>query len=439
MSLRLAVSVLAIFATLVTSGCVFREVSRQQTRLDALCVISGTVEVPDRDDPPVVVLLVRMPDTGPLSPDNVALVDHYVRQGDGRWQFLTGPGTYGLAAFEDRSRTLIYQPGEPFLRIDQDAPVDCAAEGRVENIALVIPEGGRPRVDGEIDVHAIQVRTPDEQLQLSLGMLTATGEVTSLDDPRFAEQIGRDGLWRPFDFLVEARAGVYLLEDYTPDKTPVLYVHGASGTPRNFASMIEKLDRRAFQPWVYYYPSGVRLDSVAQHLDQTMKKLHHRFGFDRVIVIAHSMGGLVARGFVFHHAESRGAEIPLFVTLATPWNGHAAAQIGVDRAPAVVRSWLDMAPGSPFLTDLFQVERDGGAERRSLPDGVDYRLIFAFRRNSASFGVSSDQVVSVASQMRWEAQEDARRVYGFDETHAGILVSEPVAALVNDLLADSVH
>lgn len=437
MPLRLAAVLIAILVMFASSGCVFRDVARQQTKLDALCVISGTVEVPDSNDPPVVVLLVRLPESGPLSQGNVALVDHYVRQGDGRWQFLAGPGTYGLAAFEDRSRTLVYQPGDPFLRIDPQAPIECAPGGRVENVALVIPEDGRPRIGGEIDITAIQVRTPDEQLRLSLGMLTATGDVTGLDDPRFAEQIGRDGLWRPFDFLVEARAGIYFLEEYDPRKTPVLYIHGASGTPRNFTSLIERLDRHAFQPWVYYYPSGLRLDSVARHLDQTMKKLHRRFGFDKVIVIAHSMGGLVARDFVFHHYDSRGADIPLFVTLATPWNGHSAAQIGVDRAPAVVRSWLDMAPGSPFLEQLFRRDVDGAEERRTLPDGVDYRLIFAFRRNSASFGVSSDQVVSVASQMRWEAQEDARRVYGFDETHAGILDSEPVAALVNDLLAEA--
>ena len=46
--------------------------------------------------------------------------------------------------------------------------------------------------------------------------------------------------------------------------------------PVVFAPLIEKLDRRRFQPWFYYYPSGARLARVGEHLDQTLAKLQEQ-------------------------------------------------------------------------------------------------------------------------------------------------------------------
>src|SRR4029453_13661968 len=104
----------------------------------------------------------------------------------------------------------------------------------------------------------------------------------------------------------------------------------------------------------YYYPSGVRLSGIAEHLDQTMKTLQLEHGFTDYHVVAHSMGALVPRGFLLRNqaALSR-ARIPLYITISTPWAGHKAAQAGVDYAPAVVYVWNDMVPKSAYLTDLF--------------------------------------------------------------------------------------
>ena len=99
-----------------------------------------------------------------------------------------------------------------------------------------------------MDIAALQARSFSEQLELSLGQVTAVGEVANLGDPRFDEAVAEDGLWRPFDFLFKGHPG-----------------HRA-----NFRTLIERLDRRRFQPWAYYYPSGASLPAVADHLTQTM-------------------------------------------------------------------------------------------------------------------------------------------------------------------------
>jgi pimeloyl-ACP methyl ester carboxylesterase len=171
-----------------------------------------------------------------------------------------------------------------------------------------------------------------------------------------------------------------------------------------------------------------------------MDKLRLRYGVKRVFVVAHSMGGLVARGFLLRYLEAaQCSEIPLFVTLATPWGGHKSAELGVRYAPAVVRSWYDMAPDSRYLREIFYQDPDTVQRPRPFPRSLAHHLLFAFNRNSASFGASDDRVVTVASQLRAEAQQEASRLYGFDLTHTSILEAPEVAHLLNEILTSAAH
>ena len=83
----------------------------------------------------------------------------------------------------------------------------------------------------------------------------------------------------------------------------MLFVHGIQGT-RSFRLLIAHLDAATFQPWVYYYPSGGSLSLCAEHLSQTMDKLRLQYGVKRFVVVAHSMGGLVARAFILRFLEA---------------------------------------------------------------------------------------------------------------------------------------
>src|SRR5262249_61098840 len=86
-----------------------------------------------------------------------------------------------------------------------------------------------------------------------------------------------------------------------------------------------------------------------------VQSLYGQYRYPRMAVVAHSMGGLVARAFVnrvIAANDGRAEGLRLFLTMSTPWDGHAAAQSGVDRAPVVAPAWYDMAPGSPFQRSL---------------------------------------------------------------------------------------
>jgi pimeloyl-ACP methyl ester carboxylesterase len=352
--------------------------------------------------------------------------------------FYANPGTYGLVAFEDSNADSVYQPGEPFLTVDLQRLLTCRSGDRKADLALGIPTQGRSRLDRDINFMTFQARTASDQLQMSLGLATAYGEVVTLDDPRFREEQATNSLWRPYDFIFDVHPGVYFLQPYEAGKIPVLFVHGINGTPINFRALIERLDRSKYQPWVYYYPSGARLSLVADHLDQTMKQLQLQHGFTRYDVIAHSMGGLVSRGFLLRNqtGQSR-ARVPLYITISTPWAGHKAAESGVKYAPTVVGVWNDMAPNSAYLTDLFFQERNGAQAHRPLPAGVQHHLLFGYKRSGTAVGECTDSTVTLASQLYPGAQEDASRLYGFDETHMGILGSVETSRLVNRLLDEA--
>jgi uncharacterized alpha/beta hydrolase family protein len=352
------------------------------------------------------------------------VADHFVLEGPGLWGFAASPGDYGIGAFQDLNRDLKLQPDEPFLAVKENL-FSCKAGERRTDLALRIPTAGRTGRDETFDVAALQARTFSEQLEVSLAQVTAIGEISNLSDPRFDEAIAEDGLWRPYDFLFKGHPGIYFLGAYDSTKIPVLFVHGINGTPQNFHTLIDRLDRNRFQPWVYYYPSGAALASVADHLTQTMRKLQVQYGFTRFVVVAHSMGGLVSRGFLQRYGAGGGkAQVPLFVSIATPWDGHKAAEYG-KKAPAVVRVWIDMAPGSEYLKSIY--EKD---------PGVPHYLLFSYRNaGTVSLGEASDGTVTVASQLRAAAQQGAVRVEGYNETHMSVLEAPAVSERVNALLA----
>ncbi|HET8721118.1 MAG TPA: hypothetical protein VFM24_03775, partial [Nitrospira sp.] len=69
-----------------------------------------------------------------------------------------------------------------------------------------------------------------------------------------------------------------------------------------------------------------------------------------------------------------------------------------------------------------------------LPAGIQHHLLFTFKNHGAMSGECSDNTVTLASQLYDGAQSDASRLYGFEETHMGILDSIEISQLVNRLL-----
>lgn len=251
------------------------------------------------------------------------------------------------------------------------------------------------------------------------------GEVVSLEDRRFTRDNYNMGLWRPFDFLDVAEGGLFFLQEYEEGKRPVIFVHGVLGGPTDWRSAIESIDTDHFQPWVLYYPSGLRLDVFSDYLVEAVTRLQNKHGFKEFNVIAHSMGGLLTRSFVkkyVGYSSENSKRLKLVMTVNSPMAGMSAAASGVKHSPIVVPSWRDVEPGSEFLQDLHSW---------NWPEEIPYHLVISYKD-----GNSGDGTIPLQSQVPLKLQSESTRLYVFNNDHVGTLNDPEFLKLLNRVLND---
>jgi len=437
-SALLVAAMVALFAV----GCTgikrywgYRDQRKQFTEFTEL---RGTVRTEEPSSSPLVVVLLR------IDGESYELVDSFTVAGAGRWRFVfRGTGTYWLGAFEDLNADGNYDD-EPALGGEAAPTFEISRSRREDGIELVIPADGRFNVEGPVDIAELQARSSRDQERATLGQLTVLGDVVELDDPRFSQENGEKGVWYPVDFVFDVGPGIYFLEEYDPDKIPVLFVHGMTGYPREFEVLAAGLDRQRFQPWFYFYPSGSFLANVSDHLNQSVTDLENRLHFERIFVVAHSMGGLVSRSFILkHHAMGKRDTVQFFASISTPWRGIESAALGVKYASKVMErlppSFENVALDSPFVHGLFFEDRDGSTVRRRLPEEVAYHLIFGFVAEEGTNPTSNDGVVSLPSALRLEAWEESKSRHLVGADHTGILRQRATVDILNQLLNEALR
>lgn len=324
-------------------------------------------------------------------------------------------------AFDDRNKDLAFQSDEPYGRNAPAGPVDPAT-GRTDDIRIVITPASTENQD--FPKGMVGKRLADRLGQQ--GVNFQVGTVTELDNAWFSEEQAKKGLWEPYGFMEDAGTGIHFLENYDPKRIPVLFVHGINGTPQNFRAIIENLDRSRYQAWVFSYPSGLRLSLLARGLYNFMGMLNRVYDFDRLHLVAHSMGGLVSRGSINLCVKNNDCDyLRSYTTMSTPWAGVASAKSGVKWAPTVVPVWRDLDPNSIYVQTLFDTP---------LPKELPYYLIFGFKQGSILGSDSSDGVIKLTSQLRLASQEQSSEVRGFNESHTSILSSDIVIENIMDIL-----
>jgi pimeloyl-ACP methyl ester carboxylesterase len=105
----------------------------------------------------------------------------------------------------------------------------------------------------------------------------------------------------------KAIKGLWMVQPYEPGKIPVVFVHGLWSSPMTWMEMFNDLRsspeiRNNYQFWFYLYPTGQPFwISAAQMRDdlakvrQVVDPLRHEPALDQMVLIGHSMGGLVSR------------------------------------------------------------------------------------------------------------------------------------------------
>lgn len=138
-------------------------------------------------------------------------------------------------------------------------------------------------------------------------------------------------LWMPADRL-------------RPGTTPILLVHGY-GCSRGVWWLLRRRLEKAGHcvASVSLFPPFTSMGKLVPQLKQRIDEVCAATGSKQVILIGHSMGGLICRSYLARHGHE---QVSRLITLATPHAGAEMARIGVGQ------NAREMEPGSLWLRDM---------------------------------------------------------------------------------------
>jgi triacylglycerol esterase/lipase EstA (alpha/beta hydrolase family) len=134
---------------------------------------------------------------------------------------------------------------------------------------------------------------------------------------------------------------------------PVLLVHGYFSNRGILRAVVRDLRARSGSPVYTFNFRGIfsPIDELAGQLADQVHAITGPGRADRVVLVCHSMGGLVARAYLARHGAGRVARL---VTLGSPHNGTRLARLGLGA------NARQMRPGSGFLEALGRSEGKSG-------------------------------------------------------------------------------
>lgn len=106
---------------------------------------------------------------------------------------------------------------------------------------------------------------------------------------------------------LEKLAGLYMVHPYIPGRVPVVFVHGLRSSPAAWIQVMNEIRgdanlRDRYQVWLFMYPTGTPFPYSAAKLRAQLNELravvdpeHADRALDNVVLVGHSMGGLITR------------------------------------------------------------------------------------------------------------------------------------------------
>ena len=137
-----------------------------------------------------------------------------------------------------------------------------------------------------------------------------------------------------------------VMGDVVAAGTPIILVHGLVDNRSIFTLLRRALRRRGFGRvmTLNYSPFTQDVRSVAQRLAQLVEKTCEETGYERVHVIGHSLGGVIARYYV--QKLDGDARVHTLCTLGSPHAGTFAAHLLPQKVVKQLR------PGSDVMNEL---------------------------------------------------------------------------------------
>jgi triacylglycerol esterase/lipase EstA (alpha/beta hydrolase family) len=140
----------------------------------------------------------------------------------------------------------------------------------------------------------------------------------------------------------------------TSNQLPVLLIHGYSCNAAVWWAMQRYLRRYGIDNLftLNLEPVFGNIDQYAQQVAERVTQISMLYGGEQVILVGHSMGGLVARNYI--HSYGGKQRVAKLITLGSPHRGTAHARFAFVESVSVQQ----MRPGSLWLTQLNAAETE---------------------------------------------------------------------------------
>jgi triacylglycerol lipase len=218
--------------------------------------------------------------------------------------------------------------------------------------------------------------------------------LVALDMPRMASGLAIEAAWAtahmlvyPLGFMSKPTRAVagrsrHDLSGLSPEQrslshhrvdaaeTPIVLVHGIIDNHATFTWMEYALRRRGFQT-LSAYDYGLLTHNIPQaavHLGEAIEELAASTGYERVHVIGHSLGGLIARYYVQRLGGDR--HVHTLITLGTPHQGTQLAW-AVPLLPLV----RQLAPSSSLIQELAEPAAECRTRFLAFYSDIDHLIV----------------------------------------------------------------
>ena len=162
--------------------------------------------------------------------------------------------------------------------------------------AVVEFKGSEARLAMKDPLISDRVTIAGRNYPLAADLSIGTAALLAKDRP---QRLGFIRMIRPAKYAYTAR--LVRLQPYDRNKIPVLMIHGLQDTPATWAPLLNELRsdpqiNHRYQFWVYNYPSGYPFFYSADLLREELDRVDKTYpDHKKIILIGHSMGGLVTR------------------------------------------------------------------------------------------------------------------------------------------------
>ena len=184
----------------------------------------------------------------------------------------------------------------------EDDMFSISSRGMVSSLTgvMTFPKNGKPRfmvlprqVEQSIKVGSLEYPLAADWSAL----LEVYWDLTRVKEERIL------GLLQPQE--LRNTTGLSCIQAYSPNKIPVILTHGLASSADTFDNLVNRLYadpeiRKNYQFWYFNYPTGVAWTVSARAYREALRNLratvdphHTNPNWDRMVVIGHSMGGLI--------------------------------------------------------------------------------------------------------------------------------------------------